>query len=66
LVFGSGSVAFGTLHDGHPFDRANAPPPFPAALIQDYFEGRKSIRHSEGPQGIILVTKLTEVNFGFE
>jgi hypothetical protein len=48
LAFGRGSVGFGALHDGYPFGRAYAPPPFSTALLQHHFEGRKSISHGEG------------------
>jgi len=45
LVFGSGSAAFRTVHDDLPFGRAQAPPPYPAALFQEPFKNRKLIRH---------------------
>ena len=38
LVFGRGSVALRTLHDDGPFGRANAPPPYSAALLQHQFK----------------------------
>ena len=48
LVFGRGSAGFGALHDNHAFGRTHAPRPFSTALLQDHFEGRKSIGHGEG------------------
>jgi hypothetical protein len=43
LVFGSGPAALRTHHDGSPFGRANAPPPYSAALLQHQFKNRELI-----------------------
>jgi hypothetical protein len=45
LVSGSGSAAFRPVHDDLPFGRAQAPPPYAAALFQEPFKNRKLIRH---------------------
>ena len=43
FVFGSGSAAIRTLHDDGPFGRANAPPPYSAALLQHQFKNGELI-----------------------
>ena len=45
LVPGSGSATFRPVHDDVPFGRAQAPPPYAAALFQERFKNRKLIRH---------------------
>jgi hypothetical protein len=42
FVIGSGSAAFPALHDHVPFGCADAPVPFSAAPLQDYFKDWKS------------------------
>src|SRR5262245_10555617 len=57
LVFGRASVGLGALHDGYPVGRAYAPRPFPTALLQHHFEGRKSISHGEGLEASSCINK---------
>ena len=46
-VFGRGPAALRTVHNDLPFGRAHAPPPYAAALFQEQFKNRKSVRHCD-------------------
>ena len=66
LVFGSGSAAFRTVHDDLPFGRAQAPPPYAAALFQEPFKNRKLIRHLRsliGQPGLVSLDLVAGFKF---
>jgi hypothetical protein len=47
LYLAAGPTGFSTVHNDLPFGRAHAPPPYAAALFQEWFKNRKLMRHCD-------------------